>query len=58
MFLVCIANTPETDENIKNTVLWDVTPCGYCKILPFGGTYRFHRQGDEKQRAKKFVSSK
>jgi hypothetical protein len=22
----------------KNGVFWDVTPCGYCKNLRFGGT--------------------
>jgi hypothetical protein len=24
---------------MKNTVFWDVTPCGSCKSRRFGGTY-------------------
>jgi hypothetical protein len=28
----------------KNTVFWDVTPCGSLKNRRFGGTYRLHPQ--------------
>jgi hypothetical protein len=42
---------------IKNAVLWDVTPCGSCKNRRFGGTCRFHYQGDENWRAGKFSSN-
>jgi hypothetical protein len=42
---------------MKNAVFWDVTPCGFCKNRCFGGTYRFHRPGDENQRARKNVRS-
>jgi hypothetical protein len=27
---------------VKNAVLWDVTSCGCCRNLRFGGTYRLH----------------
>jgi hypothetical protein len=30
--------------SIKNSVFWNVTPCGSCKNRRFGGTYRFHLQ--------------
>jgi hypothetical protein len=36
----------------KNGVFWDVTPCGSCKNRRFGGTYRFHHQGDKNQRTR------
>jgi hypothetical protein len=41
---------------MKNAVFWDVTPCGCCKNGRFGGTYPFHRQGDNILRARKNVS--
>jgi hypothetical protein len=31
---------------MKNTVFWDVTPCGSCKNLRFEGTWRLHHQGN------------
>jgi hypothetical protein len=31
---------------MKNGVFWDVTPCGSCKNLRFGGNYRLLLQGD------------
>jgi hypothetical protein len=34
---------------IKNGVFWDVTPCGSCKNLRFGGTWRLLHQGDKNQ---------
>jgi hypothetical protein len=37
---------------MKNTVFWDVTPCDSCKSRRFGGTYRFHHQGDKNRRAR------
>jgi hypothetical protein len=36
---------------MKNAVFWHVTPCGSCKDRLFGGTYRYHRQGDKNQGA-------
>jgi hypothetical protein len=39
----------------KNSVLWDVTPCGSCKNRRFGGTYHLHHQGD-KNRAKTMLA--
>jgi hypothetical protein len=30
---------------MKNTVFLDVTPCGSCKSLRFGGRYQLYRQG-------------
>jgi hypothetical protein len=29
---------------MKNSVFWDVMPCGSCKNRRFRGTYRFHHQ--------------
>jgi hypothetical protein len=31
---------------MKNTVFWDVTPCGFCENRRIGGTYRLHHYGD------------
>jgi hypothetical protein len=36
-----------TAVTMKNGVFWDVTPCGYCEIRRFGGTFRFLHQGDK-----------
>jgi hypothetical protein len=41
---------------MKNAVFWDVTPCGFCKNLRFGGTYRLHHQGDKNRRARNNVN--
>jgi hypothetical protein len=32
---------------MKNTVFWDVMPCGCCNNRRIGGRYRFHHQGDK-----------
>jgi hypothetical protein len=32
---------------MKNAVFWDVTPCASCKNRRFGGTHRFHHEGDQ-----------
>jgi hypothetical protein len=32
--------------NMRNAVLWKVTPCGSCEHLRFGGEHRLHHQGD------------
>jgi hypothetical protein len=37
----------ETRLVVKNSVFWDVTPCGSCKNRRFGGTYRLHQQCDK-----------
>jgi hypothetical protein len=31
-------NYMKTNRQVKNGVFWDVTPCGSCKNLRFGGT--------------------
>jgi hypothetical protein len=36
---------------MKNTVFWDVMPCGFYKNRYFGGMYCLHYQGDKNQRA-------
>jgi hypothetical protein len=36
-----------TAVSMKNCVFWDVTPCGSCKNLRFGGTWRLLHQGDK-----------
>jgi hypothetical protein len=41
---------------MKNTVFWDVTPCGSCKNRRFGGTYHLHLHGDKNQRVRNNVS--
>jgi hypothetical protein len=40
-----------SEVTMKNTVFWDVTPCGSCKDQRFGGTYGLYYQGDKNQRA-------
>jgi hypothetical protein len=35
-----------TAVTIKNTVFWDVRPCGSCKNRRFGGAQCLHHQGD------------
>jgi hypothetical protein len=32
---------------MKNSVFWDVTPCGSCKNRRFGETWRLHHQGNK-----------
>jgi hypothetical protein len=46
-----------TALTMKNAVLWDETPCGFCKNRRFGGTYRLHHHTDNNQRARNNVSS-
>jgi hypothetical protein len=36
---------------MKN-IIWDVMPCGSCKSLRFGGTYRLHHQVEKNQQAR------
>jgi hypothetical protein len=38
-----------TAVTMKNSVFWDVTPCGSCKNGRFGETYRLHCQGGNNQ---------
>jgi hypothetical protein len=42
---------------MKNSVFWDVTPCGSCKNRCFGGTHHLRHQGDKNWQARKDVSS-
>jgi hypothetical protein len=37
---------------MKNVVFWDVSPCGFCRNRPFGGTYRLHLHGKNNQQTK------
>jgi hypothetical protein len=34
-----------TNENLKNTIFWDVALCRSCVNRRVGGTYRLHIQG-------------
>jgi hypothetical protein len=36
-----------TAVTMKNTVFWDVMPCGSCKNRRFGGLHRLHHQNDK-----------
>jgi hypothetical protein len=38
-------NETRTSPSVKNTVFWDVAPCGHFVNRRFGGTYRLHLQG-------------
>jgi hypothetical protein len=42
---------------MKNSVFWDVTPCGSCKNRRFRGKYLFHHQGDKNRRTRNNVIS-
>jgi hypothetical protein len=45
-----------TALTMKNSVFWDVTPCGSCKNRRFGGTYRLLHQGDKNRSTRNNVS--
>jgi hypothetical protein len=47
----------KTNFHIKNAVFWDVIPCGSCRNRRFGGTYRFHHQGERNRRARNVRSN-
>jgi hypothetical protein len=38
----------------KNAVFWDVTPPGSCKNRCFGGTIRFHHEGEKNAKKRRF----
>jgi hypothetical protein len=40
---------PQMRLELKNTIFWDFTPCGFCKKGHFGGMFRLHHQGDKKR---------
>jgi hypothetical protein len=42
---------------MMNSVSWDVTSCGSCKIRRLGGRSRLHHQGDKNLQARTNVSS-
>jgi hypothetical protein len=42
---------------LKNTVYWNVTPCGSYKNRRLGGTYHLHHRGEKNQRARKNMDS-
>jgi hypothetical protein len=42
---------------LKNSVFWDVTPCGSCKNRRLGGNHLLHHQGEKNQRDRSNVSS-
>jgi hypothetical protein len=37
---------------MKNTVLWDVTACGYCTKRRFGGSHSLDHHGGKEKRAR------
>jgi hypothetical protein len=43
---------------LKNAVLLDVTPYGFCEKRHFGGKYSFHYQGEKNQQARNNSSSR
>jgi hypothetical protein len=45
-----------TAVTMKNAVLWNVTLCGSCKNLRFGGTYRLHHQCGKNQQLMLFLA--
>jgi hypothetical protein len=41
----CDDEEEEEEDNLKISILWDITPCSPVKInRRFGRTYHFHRQ--------------
>jgi hypothetical protein len=42
---------------MKNGVVWNVTPCGFCKNRHFGEKYRLHHQSGKNWYARKNVSN-
>jgi hypothetical protein len=46
-----------TAVTMKNTVFWDMTPCGSRENQRFGGENRPHYQGVKNQQARNNVSS-
>jgi hypothetical protein len=44
-------------KTMKNSVIWDVIPCGACKNRRFGGRHCLHYHGEKKQETKESVSS-
>jgi hypothetical protein len=42
---------------MKNSILWDVMPCGCCLSQCFGGMYHRHLQGGKNQQARNNISS-
>jgi hypothetical protein len=48
----------QTRNKLKNTVFWDVMPCGSCKNQRFGGNYSPPHQGENTQQAENFSSNK
>jgi hypothetical protein len=55
-WVVPILLNKTTYEIIKNSVLWDVRPCGSCENWRFGGTYLIHHQGDKNRWTWKNIS--
>jgi hypothetical protein len=43
--LICVRFEVFTEVTMKNTVFWDVTPCGICGNRRFGGACRLHLHG-------------
>jgi hypothetical protein len=36
----------------KNAVFWDITLCGSCRNIRFGGMYRLHHRDDKNRQAR------
>jgi hypothetical protein len=47
-----------TAVTMKNAVFWNVTLCDSCKDRRFGGTYRFHYQGEKIRSVRNKIRSK
>jgi hypothetical protein len=52
-----VTSEVSTAVTMKDTVFWNVTPCGSCKSRRLGGTYRLYHQGDKNFRARNNLSS-
>jgi heterodisulfide reductase subunit C len=52
----CLRFEVFTVVTMKSVVIWDVTPCGSCKIRCFRGTYLRHHHSEENQQARNINS--
>jgi hypothetical protein len=47
----------QTNDNLKNSVFWDVMPYGSCKNRCFRRTYHLRHQGDTNWQARNVISN-
>jgi hypothetical protein len=52
LFQLTILRYHKPEEIMKNTVLWDMMPCSFCKNRCFVGTYRLLHLGENNPRAR------